>query len=508
MKTVRLPTSILVAIATLLTVARGQSVPLIRTEPQSLLVLDGRPVRFSITAVGDAPLRYQWRRDDLDQDLPGATNRIWTIEAAQSVHEGSYSVRVSNDAGAVSSRPVSLTVAPPLSDFAARTFRNSRNPSLPYRLFVPPGATLDRRYPLVLFLHGGLETGTDNTRQLTAYPEPLIFISRQNQRDYPCYLVAPQCPPGSEWETPAVQEQLRNLLESLAEEFPIDTDRLYVTGFSFGGYGTWNLAARHPDLFAAALPMCGGMALSSARVAALRHLPLWNFHAINDDAVSVADSRAAISALRRAGGRPIYTEFQTGGHLMFQQVYLDPRLVRWTFAQRRGFPVASDPAISITSHPTDRPLRTSVPLLNLAGVTAMAPGEAVSQIVWTNLLNRVGGPAVGVSPWTIEAIPLRHPGTNWILVTASTSTWIPEYGGTTTFNDTLLVETPVSPRLTIGSQDHGLVLGWEADGEPWRLQRAFDLGGGEWTDVPEGVLAPVVLPAAHPEAFFRLIRPP
>jgi predicted peptidase len=239
-------------------------------------------------------------------------------------------------------------VAPSLAaTFEARTYRSPSGEVMPYRLFRPhvePG----RRYPLVLFLHGSGGSGTDNMKQLDRanWFGGLVWALPENQQRHPCFVVAPQ----TDVNWPAVrliEGQLPEILpapgrggrlaieivEHLADELPVDRDRIYVTGHSMGGAGTWHVLAQRPDLFAAGVPVCGRADL--ATLPRLKDVPVWNFHGVTDEIEPVETSRRIIAALREAGGRPLYTEYRDVGHNVFMWVYTEPALVEWLFAQHR-----------------------------------------------------------------------------------------------------------------------------------------------------------------------------
>ena len=217
---------------------------------------------------------------------------------------------------------------------------------LPYRLFVPPDCTPDRPCGLLLFLHGAGERGTDNQAQLKN--DALAWTAQRAQAGYPTVVVYPQCPIDRQWveapwtdgsysvaKTPISQPMaaVMQLLDALQNEFPIDAKRLLVTGPSMGGYGAFDIIARNPELFAGALPLCGGGDPSQAP--ALRTLPIWIFHGDSDPAVPVRGSRQMVRALRDAGGSPQYTEVASGGHNMWNVAYQDLKVLRWLLAQKR-----------------------------------------------------------------------------------------------------------------------------------------------------------------------------
>lgn len=231
------------------------------------------------------------------------------------------------------------------AECGARTHR-AGGVSLPYRLLTPK-AEPDQRYPLVLFLHGAGERGADNRNQLTHGVRPLLDI----QERFPCFVAFPQCPEGRQWvnvpwaggsystERVKESEELRaaiDLVRALQTEFPdaIDPGRLYVMGLSMGGYGTWDAAVRHPGLFAAAVPVCGGGDPSKAD--AIRRLPLWAFHGDRDTVVPPAASRDMIEALTKVGAKHArYTEYPGVGHDSWNKAWAEPGLWEWLFAQKR-----------------------------------------------------------------------------------------------------------------------------------------------------------------------------
>ncbi len=182
---------------------------------------------------------------------------------------------------------------------------------LPYRLFVPEGMVPGVRYPIVLALHGDGGRGTDNRSHIEAIRLATVWADPVNQATYPCFVVAPQCPPTGLWYTDSPfllstpMSATVDMLDSLMREFPIDTNRQYVTGLSGGAFGTWALLFNLPARFAAAAPVCGRADPAGAPI--IRDVPIWNFHGAVDDLVPVQRSRVMIEALEREGRRPVYT---------------------------------------------------------------------------------------------------------------------------------------------------------------------------------------------------------
>jgi predicted peptidase len=229
--------------------------------------------------------------------------------------------------------------------FKPRVFEAPSGRKLRYRLMEPQNYDPQKKYPLVLFLHGAGERGDDNVIQLVHGMND--FAKDENREKYPCFVVAPQCPKGQQWvnvpwsddahtqpEKPSdpLQDTF-DLLQALRKEFSIDSQRLYVTGLSMGGFGTWDLIQRHPDLFAAAAPICGGG--DEKQAARLAKLPIWAFHGDQDTVVKPARSRNMIAAIKAAGGEPRHTEYPGVGHNSWAPAYSDPKLLEWLFAQRR-----------------------------------------------------------------------------------------------------------------------------------------------------------------------------
>ena len=217
--------------------------------------------------------------------------------------------------------------------------------SLPYRLLQPETSEAQRRYPLVVFLHGAGERGADNEQQLIhGVPE---FARPERRAAEPCFLIAPQCPVGHRWvetdwggeaHTMAAEPSLPlrallELLDRLPQELPIDLQRVYITGMSMGGFGAWEALARRPELFAAAVLVCAGADLATAPIVA--RTPQWAFHGALDDAVPVQRSRTMIAALRQAGGSPRYTEYPAVGHDSWNPACADPEMHAWLFKQKR-----------------------------------------------------------------------------------------------------------------------------------------------------------------------------
>lgn len=232
--------------------------------------------------------------------------------------------------------------------YAAHTHTGKDGAVLPYRLLSPEKPEAGKRYPLVIFLHGAGERGNDNQKQLKHGAG--LFARPEVRAKYPCYVIAPQCPDGKRWcevdwgdpkphQTPAQPSVPLGLLLEVIDEFrqrpSVDQARLYVTGLSMGGFGTWDLVTRRPGQFAAAIPICGGGDVGAAQI--LAKLPIWIFHGGNDTVVKTVRSRLMNEAIKAAGGTLVkYTEYPDVGHDAWTAAYNEPELLPWLFGQRRA----------------------------------------------------------------------------------------------------------------------------------------------------------------------------
>lgn len=222
--------------------------------------------------------------------------------------------------------------------FEARIFIGSKGDTLRYRLLKPLDYDTSRQYPIVINLPYGGQPGTDTIRQIEGAGAAQLLSGETNRKKYPTFLFVPNCPPGSGWGGipgyPSVDSLVYEAIESLDSQYKIDPKRRYVTGISRGGYGAWNFICTRPDLFAAAIPICGGGNPSLASNA--RHVAVWAFHGEKDINVPVSGSRDMISAIRQAGGNPRYTEFPDEGHNIGYQAETTPGLWDWLFAQQKN----------------------------------------------------------------------------------------------------------------------------------------------------------------------------
>jgi len=222
--------------------------------------------------------------------------------------------------------------------FEARTHREG-DKALKYRLLVPMGYKPGTAWPLVIWLHGSGETGTDNLAPLRALERTFLADAEK----CPAFVLVPQCPPKTAWhavgfnKVPNITDPSRMAVATIAElrkEFGLDSRRIYVGGFSMGGCGTWELLTRYPQLFAAAFPIAGPPGDRPSLAPVVKHIPMWVFHGDKDNLAPVDMSRSIVAALKQAGGDVKYTEYAGGGHECARTLG-DPKLGEWLFAQKR-----------------------------------------------------------------------------------------------------------------------------------------------------------------------------
>ena len=226
--------------------------------------------------------------------------------------------------------------------FSKEVYENDKGEKLLYRMMISDYAP-ETKYPLVIFLHGSGERGDDNDAQLKWGVRN--FASSEVMKLYQPIVIAPQCPKNSSWDNidwenevmkPSPTKAMQLLIELIEEkitEMPVDVNRIYITGLSMGGFGTFEILSRRPDLFAAAVPVCGGGDVTKAGIFA--HIPMWIFHGVNDGAVDVGLSRKMVESLHQAGAQPGYTQYPEVGHFSWIAAYSDPMMMAWLFRQHK-----------------------------------------------------------------------------------------------------------------------------------------------------------------------------
>nr|WP_241229936.1 PHB depolymerase family esterase [Thermosipho globiformans] len=220
--------------------------------------------------------------------------------------------------------------------------------TLPYRLYSPKIEN-NKKYPLVVFLHGAGERGNDNIKQITANKGATVWASADVQSENPCFILAPQCPENSWWgsykkddfvfEANTILYTVMLLINKISKENPIDENRIYITGLSMGGFGTLILLSDFPEKFAAGVVVCGGGDLD--KVSRYKDIPIWLFHAEDDPVVSVDFSRKLFEKSKSIGGNIKYTEYPKGllpskkihPHAAWELAYNDKEMIKWLFNQ-------------------------------------------------------------------------------------------------------------------------------------------------------------------------------
>lgn len=194
-----------------------------------------------------------------------------------------------------------------------------------YLIYTPKDYDKQDAWPLMIFLHGAGERG-DDLEQLKVHGPPKLIAGG---KDFPCIVVAPQCPKHLWWSP----EVLIELIDKVANEYKVDKSRIYLTGLSMGGYGTWALAAKYPKVFAAIAPICGGGDPEQAE--AYVGIPTWVFHGAKDTTVPISNSEKMVDAIKAAGGDPKFTVYPEAGHDSWTATYDNPEFYEWLFKQKK-----------------------------------------------------------------------------------------------------------------------------------------------------------------------------
>ncbi len=213
---------------------------------------------------------------------------------------------------------------------------------MPYRLFVPPNYDAQQKYPMIFWLHGANGRGSDNFKQISGGNEngTHVWTTPANQAQLPAFVLAPQCPEDRFWSEPETNEispQLQmalDILASVQKEFSIDPDRIYLAGQSMGGLGVWALLQSQPDRWAAAIVLCAFDSFTNAKGVA--RVPLWVFQGDADLVVPVELVRQMVKDLKKSGAQPRYSEYHKVGHEVWEKAFVEPDLIPWLAAQKRG----------------------------------------------------------------------------------------------------------------------------------------------------------------------------
>jgi len=236
-------------------------------------------------------------------------------------------------------------------EFEKEVFKNGNN-ELPYLLLKPKNFESDQKYPLLLFLQGAGERGSDNEKQLVHGGD--LFLNAIESDQYPSFMVFPQCPTDDYWANADIKrsegkidikfkkggeptqalDAVLALLDSLVQLPFIDKERIYVGGLSMGGMGTFEVCYRRPDVFAAAFPICGGGHPEMAKIYANK-FPLWIFHGEEDNVVSAEFSKIMVNALEAERAKPRFTLYPGVNHNSWDNAFAEPDFLEWIFSQKK-----------------------------------------------------------------------------------------------------------------------------------------------------------------------------
>ncbi len=208
----------------------------------------------------------------------------------------------------------------------------TRRARLHYLLYLPENYSMAERVPLLIFLHGLGERGDDPERMLI-HGLPKVV---RNGHELPFIVLAPQCHSDTTWVLQV--DALNALLDEILESYHVDVERVYLTGLSMGGYGTWNWAASNPERFAAIAPICGGGSWLFGfpqKVCALRDLPVWTFHGAKDKVIPIRESEVLVKALKECGGNVRFTIYADAEHDSWTRTYDNPELYTWFLQHRK-----------------------------------------------------------------------------------------------------------------------------------------------------------------------------
>lgn len=210
----------------------------------------------------------------------------------------------------------------------SKTKTTSISAEYSYLLYIPSNRDFDEngKSPLIIFLHGAGERG-DSIDLVKVHGPPKIV---ETNKEFPFAVLSPQCAANSWWEA----DKLDMLIDEVIQQNDIDESRIYLTGLSMGGYGTWDLAQLRPDRFAAIAPICGGSRMNAFRASLLKNVPTWAFHGAMDSVVPVEASSRIVKALKNAGGNVKYTIYPMAGHDSWTETYNNPKLYDWFLSHR------------------------------------------------------------------------------------------------------------------------------------------------------------------------------
>lgn len=246
-----------------------------------------------------------------------------------------------------------FSIAQDMSLFQKKVYHSPSGKELNYRILYPENYDVAKKYPVLLFLHGSGHRGSDNEKQLAL--GATLFLDPVNREKYPAIVLFPQCPEEKSWasidirmgdngkktyirdngkEPGEMAVLLNELLRETAKNSKVDGKRIYIMGLSMGGFGTLEMLYLYPDIFAAAVPICGGHLTDLASVYA-KKVPIWLFHGAKDTAVPVDFSRDLYAKLKELGAEVKYTEFPDANHDSWTGAFATPELLPWIFSHEK-----------------------------------------------------------------------------------------------------------------------------------------------------------------------------
>lgn len=263
---------------------------------------------------------------------------------------------------------------------------------LPYRLLLPANYNASIKYPVVIFLHGMGERGTDNTSQLANNASGAkIFVSTaspNNAATYPCIFVCPQITTSQDWKLES--SRVKQLVDTIKANYSVDDNRVALTGYSLGALGSWPIVRNNPNTFSSLVTIAGGGNIGD--VQNMEPIAAWLFHAEDDGTVACNYSDQTVATLRSRNISVLYTRYTKGSHGIYNQSYQVPQLVPWLFAQRRGAPISGAPAINIDS------LSLAASPLLITGSSNLGSGVPISRVGWCR--SNIGGTISGTAART------------------------------------------------------------------------------------------------------------
>jgi len=211
-------------------------------------------------------------------------------------------------------------------DIFEKVFQPAEANSYNYIAYKPKDYDKQKLWPLILFLHGMGERGDDlEKHKIIGLPQVL-----EKGKDLPFVIICPQCPEYHVWNS----ERLNRLLDEVIKKYSVDRERIYLTGLSMGGFGSWSLGCRHPERFAAVAPICGGGNVKEA--VGLKDVPVWAFHGAKDKTVSLTMSQEMVNAVNKNGGDAKLTVYPEAGHDSWTQTYNNPELYKWFLSHKKN----------------------------------------------------------------------------------------------------------------------------------------------------------------------------